>query len=369
MALSVKVPKKSKKPRKSLEINLGSEPRFDPEKIAEPTELSSAYSWYNAEYDYADSRRFLLAYLKANNYDKSQIEKVSNLPITFHVTTVGWVARILTRGAKVNDQCREWFDNQLQTILTHEPKNVVVEIKPTIDRSSLLFDRIVSTIEEQLDLFFEDKVESWNIKEHLAGVSITPAVSKRVITHYTRLLDEYDEALARKDDQLNEAYSNITRPKLKRMHEFMQSIIASLSAESHKAKVVRAARKPRVKSAHQLVQKMKYQHTFKDLDLLSVVPETIIGASQLWVYNTKTRKLGVYNAEGGSGLKVKGSTIIGFEATTSVSKKLRKPEKVLPIVAQGGKVALRSVLDDINAVASPLTGRINGDTILLRTVK
>jgi len=27
------------------------------------------------------------------------------------------------------------------------------------------------------------------------------------------------------------------------------------------------------------------------------------------------------------------------------------------------------VLDDVNAVASPLTGRVNADTILLRTVK
>jgi len=52
-----------------------------------------------------------------------------------------------------------------------------------------------------------------------------------------------------------------------------------------------------------------------------------------------------------------------------VAKKLRKPDKVLAIVTQGGKVALRSVLDDVKAVASPLTGRVNGDTILVRVVK
>ena len=243
------------------------------------------------------------------------------------------------------------------------------EVKFTVDKSFLLFDRIVSTIDEQLDLFFDDKVESWNLKEHLAGLTITPAVGKRVVSHFDRLMQEYDEALTRKDEQLNEAYSKISRPKLKRMREFLASIIASLSAESHKTKVVRAARAPRAKSAHQLVQKMRYQLSHKELDLLSVAPESIIGASQLWVYNTKTRKLGVYNAQGTSGLKVKGSTILGFDEATSVSKKLRKPEKVLPTVAQGGKVALRSVLDDVNAVASPLTGRVNADTILLRTVK
>jgi len=369
MALSVKIARKPKKPRVTREINMGSEPRFDPDKIADPQELADAYNWYNTEYDYTDSRRFLLTYMKANGYDKDQLEKVSNLPTTFHVTTVGWVARILSRGATVNDQCREWFDAQLQSILEHQPKAVVQEVKFTVDKSFLLFDRIVSTIDEQLDLFFDDKVESWNLKEHLAGVTITPAVGKRVVSHFDRLMQEYDEALTRKDEQLNEAYSKISRPKLKRMREFLASIIASLSAESHKTKVVRAARAPRAKSAHQLVQKMKYQLSHKELDLLSVAPESIIGASQLWVYNTKTRKLGVYNAQGTSGLKVKGSTILGFDEATSVSKKLRKPEKVLPTVAQGGKVALRSVLDDVNAVASPLTGRVNADTILLRTVK
>lgn len=371
MALSIKVPKKPKKSRIVRDINLGSEPRFDPTKIAESSELSDAYSWYNAEYDYADSRRFLLAYLKANNYDKTQIDKVSDLPLTFHVTTVGWVARILSRGANINEQSRQWFENKLKAILAHEPKNNVVAIKstPTIDRSFILFDRIVSTIDEQLDFFFEDKVESWNLKEQLAGVTITPIVAKRVTTHYSRLMDEYDEAISRKDEQLNEAYSNISRPKLKRMREFLESIITSLSAESHKTKVTRATRAPRAKSAHQLVQRLKYQHTFKDLDLLSVAPESIIGASQLWVYNSKTRKLGVYNSQGASGLKVKGSTIIGFDETTSVCKKLRKPEKVIPTVTQGGKVALRSVLEDVNAIASPLTGRINADTVLLRTVK
>ena len=89
MALSVKIARKPKKPRVTREINMGSEPRFDPDKIADPQELSDAYNWYNTEYDYADSRRFLLTYMKANGYDKDQLEKVSNLPTTFHVTTVG----------------------------------------------------------------------------------------------------------------------------------------------------------------------------------------------------------------------------------------------------------------------------------------
>ena len=153
------------------------------------------------------------------------------------------------------------------------------------------------------------------------------------------------------------------------MREFLYEIVVALGSESHKAKIIRAPRRPRLKSSSQLVSKLKYMSHFKDLDLISVAPEGIIGASQLWIYSPKTRKLGVYQAEGASGLKVKRSSVIGFDEKTSVCKKLRKPEKVLPTVTQGGKVALRTVLDNVKAISSQLTGRINGDTILLRTVK
>jgi hypothetical protein len=90
---------------------------------------------------------------------------------------------------------------------------------------------------------------------------------------------------------------------------------------------------------------------------------------QLWVYNTKTRKLGVYHAEDAGGLSVKGSSLLNYNESKSIQKKLRKPEEILPEVLKGGKVFLKNVLVDIRAVESPLSGRLNEDTILLRIAK
>ena len=132
------------------------------------------------------------------------------------------------------------------------------------------------------------------------------------------------------------------------------------------------SRKPRQrkqKSPEQLVSKLKYLDKFEELKLESVSPKDIIGALQLWVYNTKSRKLGCYNAEDAGGLSVKGSTILNFNESKSTHKKLRKPEVTVPQVLNGGKVYLRNALDEIKAVASPLNGRLNTDTILLRTIK
>ena len=133
------------------------------------------------------------------------------------------------------------------------------------------------------------------------------------------------------------------------------------------ANKTRKPRQRKQKSPEQLVSKLKYLD--KHEELVSENPKDIIGALQLWVYNTKSRKLGCYNAEDASGLSVKGSSIISFNESKSIQKKLRKPEVTLPEVLKGGKVYLRTTLDDIKAVASTLNGRLNTDTILLRIIK
>ena len=130
---------------------------------------------------------------------------------------------------------------------------------------------------------------------------------------------------------------------------------------------VRKPRKKKVKPASQLVSKMKYKE--KDGTLESINPTQIIGASQLWVYNTKYRNLSVYNAVGNSGLSVRGSTLTGFDEATSITKKLRKPDQVLPKVLNEGKIGLRRILSDLTTAEAKATGRINVECILMRVVK
>jgi len=90
---------------------------------------------------------------------------------------------------------------------------------------------------------------------------------------------------------------------------------------------------------------------------------------QLWVYNTKTRKMGCYHADDAGGLSLKGTSLLNYNETKSIQKRLRKPEVTLPEVINGGKVYLRNVIENIRAVDSGLTGRLNDDTILLKIIK
>ena len=131
-----------------------------------------------------------------------------------------------------------------------------------------------------------------------------------------------------------------------------------------------AARKPRKKkpvSVEKKVGKLNYKKDDTEAKLVSINPVKILGAEKLWVYNVKTRKLGVYVAADSAGLSVKGSAIENYKYSESISKTLRKPEAVLKKVLEGGKIVLRKVMGEINSKPVELNGRINKDTILLRT--
>ena len=140
-------------------------------------------------------------------------------------------------------------------------------------------------------------------------------------------------------------------------------------ATTKKAKPAKKARTVKRKTPEQLTSKLNYCQTNDDYNLKSVSPKDIIGATQLWVFNVKYKKLGIYNANDASGFSVKGSTLINYNETTSITKALRKPNDVLGKVTSGGKLMLKNIMKEINTKESPLNGRINGETILLRIIK
>ena len=142
---------------------------------------------------------------------------------------------------------------------------------------------------------------------------------------------------------------------------------ADLDSFAQSKKVARKVRVKKSPSKDKLVAKLKYLKEDRELKITSINPVDIIGASKLWVYNTKTRKLYRYQAdELASTLSIKGTTILGYDEVKSVGKTIRKPAEVLAKFMKASKVQLRKFLDDINAVEARGNGRINEDTLLLK---
>ena len=109
---------------------------------------------------------------------------------------------------------------------------------------------------------------------------------------------------------------------------------------------------------------------FKDattkLDLISVHPTKLHGASEAWVYDTAKRKLHHYVAdEYTKTFQIKGNTLLGFDSTNSEMKTLRKPGEQIKEV-MGSKPAARKYFKEIKAVSAVPNGRFNENMIILK---
>jgi hypothetical protein len=184
---------------------------------------------------------------------------------------------------------------------------------------------------------------------------------------YARDLAELLElASGKADEQLREGYSHRSKKQIKSFIAFLQEIESACNMLMQEAKVNKKPRAKKAVSKDKLIAKLKYKKSDEPLKLVSINPADIIGAQELWVFNSKTRKLGKYVAAEFQELGIKGTTITGFSEMKSVQKTLRKPAEQLKAFKEAGKVVLRKFLEDINAVDTKMNGRINEEIMLLK---
>jgi hypothetical protein len=209
--------------------------------------------------------------------------------------------------------------------------------------------------------------KAFKVLNLLKGKGVKAAHARIIKDFYARDLAELEElASGKADEQLREGYSHLSKKQVKSLIAFYQEIASACDMLTQEAKVNRAPRAKKAVPAEKIVAKLKYMKTNEPLKLVSISPTDIIGSKELWIFNTKSRKIGRYVAEDYKELGVKGTTITGFDANLSVQKTVRKPEEKLKEFKAAGKVQLRKFLDEINATDTKMNGRINEETILLK---
>lgn len=195
-------------------------------------------------------------------------------------------------------------------------------------------------------------------------------VPQAQLAKYERVFETRREELlaaqAKQDSQLVEAYKHYKAADFKRVISWIDNLLSSIEQYRGVKQATKKARTKKVPSKQKLIAKLNYALEDKELKIVSINPADIIGATELWVYNSKTRKIGKYVAQEFRTLSVKGSSIENFDEAKSVNKTIRKPEEKLKEFAKAGKIQLRKFLTEINAVESRLSGRINADTLLLK---
>ena len=258
------------------------------------------------------------------------------------------------------------------------------EAKPKISIQERMLEQVTDLCgdwDDLLDQFVEK--EKFELKKFdpekdmkvYGGGLIKPAHAKIVKEQYEGIYAEALENLAGTCEQLKEAYSFMDKKMKKDYVAFFEKINAACDAIILTGKANRKQRKPRARSKDAIIKKLKFQLNDGALGIASISPTDVVYANELWVYNTKTRKVGVYHAKDkdprglqrqGAGLMVKGTTIQDFDEETSVQKTLRKPAEQINNWTGKAKTKFAKAFDEVKTTPTKLTGRINDSTILLQ---
>jgi hypothetical protein len=222
----------------------------------------------------------------------------------------------------------------------------------------------ISAVEGQVDDFVDSNYKmKYNPYNHLADIGCKAAHARKMRPFYVDCYNELVDVYNKDDEYYIEAWSHLKPKYHKLMMDFYGNIVDDLDRIIKNSTAQRKPRKKKTLSATRLVKALKYQPEFNDLKLVSVNPEKIIGANELWVYNTKYNRIGVYHAVNSNrGLSVKGCTIQHFDEDESVQKTARKPKDTLSVLT---KRSLKKQLNNMKTRELKMTGRINAQTILL----
>jgi len=342
--------------------------------------------YYRLEFNGRDLKPKVINWMGENGYTKEQIKAFKDTKDFRCNTTMGSIAANLLRGMPAvrvdfneGRNTAQWLGAQIAKVI-EEGKN---DYEPEINEEKItapvvsIQDRVreatfamTEEIEESLESFSKNPEDfdpkTYKILNLLKGKQAKAAHARIIKDYYHRQYNEYVELQESKCEQLKEAYSHLSKAQVKKIVAFYQDILGACDMLMQEAKVNRKPRAKKAKPVEKIVEKVKYMKQDEKLKLVSISPADIIGSKELWIFNTKTRKLGKYVAGEFNDLGVKGTSITGFDEIKSVQKTLRKPEEQLKEFKASGKVALRKFLEDIKAVDIKLNGRMNEDTILLK---
>ncbi len=353
----------------------------------------SAMGWYRLEKSNKDLKPKVIDWMALNGYDKEDIREFKKTKDSRCSLTVGSIAACLLRGmpevhAEFNGgkDTAQWLRHQIAEIIKEGEDDIdesedtpkvekVVVAQPSIqDRMREAAGTMSEELDAAIDSFITDPdtfdPKAFKIVNLLRGKGAKAAHSRFIKNYFKFGHDELQElASGQADEQLREAYKHLPRKNVRKLIEFYEMIMAACEQIAAEQKVLKKPRAKKVKPAEQVVAKLKFKTVDDKLGAVSVPAANLIGAQAAVVYNTKTRKLGVYISKSSAGLNVKGTSIIDY-SDKSYQKTLRKPvDQLKEFKEQNTQKRVTDWFGKIKSVETVMNGRMNADIMILKVFK
>lgn len=354
-----------------------------------------AMAYYRLEFSGKDLKPKVIDWMGKVGYSKDEIKAFKDTKDHRCNSTMGGLAACLLRGmpevrADWNEgrNTADWLRNAIATAVAEgkndETEEEIAEAKakkpdvyvPSIqDRLREAAGQMSEELDVAIDSFIVDPdafdPKAFKIPNLLRGKGVKAAHARLIKSYYQRGNDELAElASGQADEQLKEAWSHMPRKNVRKLIEFYEAIMQACDQLTIEAKALKKPRAKKIVPAEKLVAKLKFQKADDSLGIASVAPATIVGAQYMFVYNTKSRKVGMYIASTSAGFGVKGTSILNF-TDHSVQKTLRKPAEQLKAFKDlNTQKRMQTWLEkDVKTTETKLNGRFNEETVILKVYK
>ena len=339
-------------------------------------ELIRCFNFYNSQCSEKDARSYVETYIKTLNKKPKEIDMINHVNDQELYGPLAWLCRMNAAGYVLDSKELQYIEDRFKKLIISGKSKITTrrdgqKVAP-IDiqkRTTEAIHKTVAEFDNKIDEFVLSKCKvPFDSYSFLKSNSVKPLYAKRIAEIYMKELKEIKEVIRGKDEQLNEGYSNFKPREIKKLHDFYQKIIDDSKLWADHLKKIKAPRKKKVKSADQLIQRLKYMKSDTELKLTSIEPTKLIGASEAWIFNAKTRRVDHYFSNDADGISIKGSTLQNINEKTSIAKKIRKPLEVSKNIVMGTSRSATKYFDAIKTKPIQSTGRLNAFSIILRAV-
>ena len=328
--------------------------------------LMRALNYYNSAFDNKDKRKWFMSYVGKKSTEFDALDDSA-------FRSIGTIIRLKQREQLLQDKELLYIDNKIAEMRKAVPKvrsSIAGQEKQKVEKPVVsIQDRIaenaskhIGEIEGMIDEFVLNDTEL-NVGSYLKANEVSPQVCKLIHGSFDKTIAELYEVIEGKCEQLVEGYRHIKKVKIRRLIKALEEVNIACAQQTVIAKATRKPRAHKEKAPSVVAKNVKFMKEFVELKLTSEKPEKIIGSSEVWIYNTKYKKIQAYRSLGTLGIK--GTSILNYDVATSGAKTIRKPELVTGYAGMTKRnIALE--FKNLKTKESAVNGRINQDCIILK---
>ena len=339
-------------------------------------DYANALSFYHSNFDTEDARQFLKDYLSARNtaYDLSLVNLIDKIPDIWIPLSASWIARLLILQCSLPEIGSSQFvisriEEAIKKIpsqyIEAEQKPIEVKIKSLSPKKVELLTEIDEIIDDMINgnIYKDGKFSFYGwLKEHEAKVCHIHVLIEKT----EQILEEYELVLEGTDEDLLEGYSHLTRKDIQTRIKFYSGIIEDAEKYIHGAKQSRKPRKKKIITCDMKLKYLQWKNEDVSLKITSIHPNKILGAMELYVFDTKYKKLTHFVAQDEKGLDIYRTAITSFNEKESHTYPLglKKTEMILTELQNGGRVHKKKIIEQLK-ISPIFCERINENIILL----